>query len=103
MVVSSRRVGPLEAGDAVAEVDALHEIGAVEGLERAVVPRHPRAVSTRFDAADLSGIQGAWQALVAEIERRGLRFDGAAREIYEQTLYDGPGSRWIVDLQQPVA
>ena len=104
------RVGPgvavyttVDDGMIAAAAEQIGDAPVPDGLERAVVPRHPRAVSTRFDAADLSGIQAAWQALVAEIERRGLRFDGPAREIYEQTPYDGPGSRWIVDLQQPVA
>ncbi len=73
------------------------------GLERAVVPAESRALTVRYEAPDLAGIQSAWQALVAEVERRGMRPVGACREIYERTPYDGPDAGWVIDLQQPVA
>jgi DNA-binding transcriptional MerR regulator len=93
----------VDDGMIAAAAEQIGDAPVPDGLEAAVVPPHPRAVSTRLDAPDLSGIQSAWQGLVGEIERRGLQPDGPSREIYEQTPYDGPGARWIIDLQQPVA
>ena len=104
------RVGPgvavytdVEDGMIAAAAEQIGDAPVPDGLEAATVAAHPRALTVRLEGADLSGIQAAWQGLVAEIERRGLRPDGPAREIYEQTPFDGPGARWIVDLQQPVA
>lgn len=104
----ARRLGPGVAvyttvGDGMIAA-AAEQIGdgpVPEGLERAVVAAEPRALTLRYESDDLSGIQSAWQALVAEAERRGLSSDGACREIYLQTPYDG--ARWVVDLQQPLA
>jgi DNA-binding transcriptional MerR regulator len=107
---AATRVGPgvavytdVEDGMIAAAAEQIGDAPVPDGLEAATVAAHPRALTVRLEADDLAGIQAAWQGLVAEIERRGLRFDGAAREIYEQTPFDGPGARWIVDLQQPVA
>ena len=81
--------------------EQIGEVPVPDGLQRAVVAAEPRALTLRYEAADLAGIQSAWQGLVAEAERRGLQPDGACREIYLQTPYDG--SRWVIDLQQPVS
>lgn len=72
-----------------------------DGLEAAVLDAVPQAVTLRLEADDLAGIQAAWQSLVSEVERRGLRPVGTSREVYHETPQDG--GRWIVDLQQPVA
>lgn len=75
-----------------------------DGLEAATVAAVPRALTVRYEAADLDGIQQAWQSLVSEVESRGLRPIGTCRELYEATPFDGPDAAgWIVDLQQPVA
>lgn len=75
----------------------------VAGLESADLPAVGRALATTYDAADLSGIAGAWQSLVTEVERRGLTPRGTCREVYHATPYEPGGTRWVVDLQQPVA
>ncbi len=72
-----------------------------EGLDAAVLDAVPRALTLRLEADDLAGIQAAWQSLVSEVERRGLRPVGTCREVYHETPQDG--GRWIVDLQQPIA
>ncbi|MCC4908589.1 MerR family transcriptional regulator [Microbacterium sp. cx-59] len=72
-----------------------------DGLERAEVAAAARALTVRYEADDLGGIQRTWQALVTEVDARGLRIAGPAREVY---LEAPPESRrWVVDLQQPVA
>lgn len=74
------------------------------GLEDAVVPASERALSLRFEAegfGGIAGIQAAWQALVTEVEARGLVVTGAAREVYHEAPPES--QRWVVDLQQPVA
>lgn len=73
------------------------------GLERATVPAATRALTTRYTASDLLGIQRAWQDLVNEAEARGLTAAGPAREVYLETPMDPDGTRWVVDLQQEVA
>ncbi len=74
------------------------------GLARVRVPSAARAVTGRLEAPDLAGIQAAWQDLVAEVERRGLRASGPGREVYHATPHDGPDAAgWVIDLQQPVA
>lgn len=104
----AQRVGPGVAvyttvGDGMiaAAAQQIGDVTVPDGLERAVVAAEPRALTLRYEAPDLAGIQSAWQALVAEVERRGLQPEGACREIYLQTPYDG--ERWVVDLQQPVS
>lgn len=104
------RVGPgvavyttLDDGMIAAAAEQIGDAPVPAGLERAVVAAEPRALTVRYEAPDLSGIQSAWQGLVAEVERRGMQPDGACREIYLQTPYDGPDAGWVVDLQQPVA
>ncbi|SDQ66323.1 MerR family transcriptional regulator [Microbacterium sp. cf332] len=104
----ARRVGPgvavyttLADGMIAAAAEQIGDAPVPAGLERAVLAAEPRALTLRYEAADLAGIQSAWQALVAEAERRGLRPDGACREIYLQTPYDG-GASWVIDLQQPL-
>lgn len=72
-------------------------------LQEARVAAVPRALVTRYDAVDLAGIQQAWQALVTEVDARGLRPSGPSRELYIETPFDRDGARWVVDLQQPVA
>ncbi|WP_431803536.1 MerR family transcriptional regulator [Microbacterium sp. bgisy203] len=72
-----------------------------DGLDAAVLDAVPQALTLRLEADDLAGIQAAWQSLVSEVERRGLRPVGTCREVYHETPQDG--GRWIVDLQQPVA
>lgn len=103
------RVGPgvavyttLADGMIAAAAEQVGDAPVPDGLERAVLAAEPRALTLRYEAPDLAGIQGAWQALVAEAERRGLRPDAACREIYLQTPYDG-GAGWVIDLQQPLA
>ncbi|GEP47350.1 hypothetical protein MSA03_08580 [Microbacterium saccharophilum] len=104
------RVGPGIAtyttdGDGMVAA-AAEQIGAAPvpaGLDAAVVPPQQRALTTRYVGDDLSGIQQAWQALVAEVEARGLVPQGTCREVYERTPFDGPAGGWVVDLQQPVA
>lgn len=74
-----------------------------DGLDDLTVAPVDRALTTQYVGPDLSGLQGVWQALMAEVERRGLRPVGTAREVYLATPYgpDAPG-QWVVDLQQPV-
>lgn len=104
------RVGPgvatytvVEGGMVAAAAEQIGDAPTPGGLEAAEIDGVPRAVTVRYAAADLSGIQQAWQALVAEIERRGLTPDGTCREVYVTTPFDGPDAGWDVDLQQPVA
>ncbi len=55
MVLASGMRG-LEAGDPVTEVDALHETGAIETLERSIDASDPEADSARADSVvDLLG------------------------------------------------
>lgn len=74
----------------------------VEGLESVDLAPVDRALATTYDAPDLSGIAAAWQALVTEVERRGLTPSGTCREVYHSTPYEPGGTRWVVELQQPV-
>lgn len=83
------------AAEQVAPGDVPH------GLDAAVLDAVPRALVVRLEGGDLAGIQAAWQGLMREVERRGLRPVGTCREVYHQTPHDGGG--WVVDLQQPVA
>lgn len=76
---------------------------APAGLADLTEPAVQRALTTQYVAPDLTGIQAAWQELVAEIERRGLRSIGTCREVYLATPFDDESSDWVVDLQQPVA
>lgn len=105
----ARRVGPGVAhytgdGDALvaAAAEQIGEAPTPEGLEPAELAAVPRALTVRYVAPDLLGIQQAWQTLVREVEQRGLTPVGTAREIYHATPYDGAGSTWDVDLQQLV-
>ena len=80
------------------------EAAVPAGLQRIDVAAAERALVTRLEAPDLSGIQAAWQGLIQEVEGRGLRPNGAGREVYLETPFDGPdASGWVIDLQQPVA
>lgn len=72
-----------------------------EGLEAATLREQRRALTLRYESAEIDGIQSAWQQLAGEVERRGLVAAGPAREVYLQSPADGD-SRWVVDLQQPV-
>ncbi|YAL82498.1 MerR family transcriptional regulator [Dermacoccaceae bacterium W4C1] len=104
------RVGPgvahytfTDAGMVAAAAEQIGDAPAPAGLEEHTLAAQPRALSLRHEAKDLLGIQAAWQTLVAEVERRGLRMNGPCREIYLQTPFDGgDASRWVIDLQQPV-
>ncbi|GAA1948788.1 MerR family transcriptional regulator [Microbacterium aquimaris] len=108
--VAATRVGPGVAtydveGDGMRVVvgEQVGDAPVPAGLQRIDVAAADRAVSTRLEAPDLSGIQAAWQGLMGEVERRGVRPAGAGREIYLQTPFDGPdASGWVIDLQQPV-
>lgn len=104
------RVGPGVAvyttdGDGMiaAAAEQIGDAATPPGLERATVPAAPRGLTARYEAPDLLGIQRAWQDLVTEMESRGLRAAGPAREIYLETSMDPGGTRWVVDLQQQVA
>ncbi|WP_083518966.1 MerR family transcriptional regulator [Serinicoccus chungangensis] len=90
-------------GMIAAAAEQIGDAPTPEGLEAATVPPAPRALTVRYTGRDLSGIQQAWQGLVAEIEARGLTPTGTCREVYDVTPFDGAGAGWSVDLQQPVA
>lgn len=93
-------------GDAMiaAAAEPLGGAPTPEGLQPVTVASVDRALTTQYVAPDLAGIQQAWQALVTEVERRGLQPHGTCREVYLATPYDGDDSDgWVVDLQQPVA
>ena len=103
------RVGPGVAtytveGDGMiaAAAEQIGETPTPAGLEAVTVAAAPRALTTRYRGADLSGIQQAWQELVTEVEHRGLTAIGTCREVYLSTPMDTPGAAWEVDLQQPV-
>ncbi|MDZ8171363.1 MerR family transcriptional regulator [Microbacterium xanthum] len=108
---SANRVGPGVAtyevegeGMRVVVGEQVGDAPVPAGLQRIDVAAADRAVTTRLEAPDLSGIQAAWQGLMGEVERRGLRPAGAGREVYLQTPFDGPdASGWVIDLQQPVS
>ncbi|ALG85451.1 MerR family transcriptional regulator [Gordonia phthalatica] len=74
-----------------------------EGFTTGELPAVPQALATTYDADDLAGIQAAWQSLVVEVESRGLTPSGTCREIYHETPMDPGGTRWVVELQQPLA
>lgn len=74
-----------------------------DGLEAGRLAAVDKALTVRYAGADLSGIQQAWQGLVAEVEARGFTPTGTCREVYDVTPFDGAGAGWSVDLQQPVA
>lgn len=93
----------VDGGMIAAAAEQIGDADVPAGLETAVVPAQPRALTVRYVAPDLDGIQAAWQGLVTEAERRGLTPAGPAREVYLATPFDGDGGAWDVDLQQPVA
>ena len=104
------RVGPGVAhytseGDTLVAAAGEQIGGAVtpEGLDHASLEAVPRALTNQYVGPDVAGIPGAWQELVAEIERRGLQMRGTCREVYLQTPFENEGTKWVVDLQQPVA
>ena len=106
----AERTGPGVAvyttdGDAMiaAAAEQIGDAPTPPGLERATAPAAPRALTTRYVAPDLLGIQRAWQDLVGEVAARGLTAAGPAREVYLETPMDPGGTRWVVDLQQQVA
>lgn len=76
---------------------------APAGLDVAHLDEVPRALVTTYVSDDLDGIQAAWQSLVLEVERRGLTPYGTCREVYVESPMDPQGTRWVVELQQPVA
>lgn len=90
-------------GMIAAAAEQIGDAATPAGLERATVPAASRALTGRYEADDLLGIQRAWQDIVAEIDRRGLTPAGPAREVYLETPMDPGGTRWVVDLQQQVA
>lgn len=103
------RVGPGVAhytgdGDELvaAAAEQVGDAPTPDGLEPARLAAAPRALTVRYTGPDLVGLPQAWQGLVREVERRDLTPAGTAREIYLATPYDGAGSGWDVDLQQPV-
>ncbi|WP_151523948.1 MerR family transcriptional regulator [Serinicoccus kebangsaanensis] len=90
-------------GMIAAAAEQIGDAPTPDGLESATVAAEPRALTVRYSGPDLSGIQQAWQGLVAEVEARGLTPRGTCREVYDVTPFDGGGAGWSVDLQQPVA
>lgn len=90
-------------GMIAAAAETIGDAPTPAGLERAALPAAPRALTTRYDAPDLLGIQRAWQDLVGEVAARGLTSAGPAREVYVESPMEPGGTRWVVDLQQPVA
>jgi len=104
-----RRVGPgvglytgTEEGTLVTAAEQVGDAETPEGLEAVTIPGEGRALTVRFTAPDLSGIQLAWQGLEQEVERQGLVPYGTCREIYHETPFDPGSTGWQVDLQQPV-
>lgn len=103
------RTGPGIAHYTVTETGVLAAVGeqigtavAPSGLESATLDSVPRALSMTYESGGIEGIQAAWQALVVEIEARGLTPTGAFREVYRETPLDPNGEKWVIDLQQPV-
>jgi len=104
-----RRVGPgvglytgTDDGTLVAAGEQIGDAETPDGLEAVTIPGEGRALTVRFSAPDLSGIQLAWQGLEQEVERQGLVPYGTCREIYHETPFDPGANGWQVDLQQPV-
>ncbi len=76
--------------------------GAIpEGLTPVVLPAVERALVTTWTGGEIGDIQQGWQALVREVEARGLTGAEPCREVYLETPFDG-GSAWVVELQQPL-
>ena len=108
VTAGARPVGPgvalytADGEDMVAAAaEPIGDVPTPAGLEDVTVPAAPRALTTQYVGDDLSGIQGAWQALMAEVEARGLTPIGTCREVYLAGPWDSDG--WVIDLQQPVA
>ncbi|CAM3413192.1 MerR family transcriptional regulator [Nocardioides dubius] len=95
-----------QRGDSAMLVAAAEQLGdapAPAGTERFDLPAVPRALTVRYESADLAGIKHAWQSLVTEAEARGHQLSGPCREVYLTTPFDGPGATgWVIDLQQPI-
>ncbi|WP_374457242.1 MerR family transcriptional regulator [Nocardioides sp.] len=72
----------------------------VAGVEVTTLPVVDRAVTVVHHGA-MDTIGETWQALEAEVERRGLRSVGRCREVYLEEPQDNPDA-WVTELQQPV-
>jgi DNA-binding transcriptional MerR regulator/effector-binding domain-containing protein len=72
----------------------------VDGVEVVDLPARPRALTLIHDGAmDTIGL--SWEALMREVDARGLTSNGACREVYlEATNPDQQD--WVTELQQPV-
>lgn len=82
--------------------EQIGDVAAPDGLEAATLGPVPRALATMYEGGGIDGIQAAWQALVVEIEARGLTPTGTCREVYHETPLDPEGKKWVIELQQPV-
>ena len=91
-----------DAGMIAAAGEQVGDVLVPDGLERAKLDSVPRALSVTYEADGIDGIQAAWQALVVEIQARGLTPSGVCREVYRETPLDPGGMKWVIDLQQPV-
>lgn len=104
------RIGPgvahytsSETGVVAAAAEQVAGDAVPDGLESVTLAAVPRALSSTYVSGGIDGIQAAWQALVLEVEARGLTPTGVCREVYRETPVEAGGARWVVDLQQPVA
>jgi DNA-binding transcriptional MerR regulator len=93
-----------DAGMLAAAGEQIGDAAAPEGLEIGTLAGVPRALATTYEGGGaIDGIQAAWQALVVEIEARGLTPTGVCREVYHETPLDPGGKNWVIELQQPIA
>lgn len=91
-----------DTGMLAAAGEQIGDAAAPEGLEPTTLDSVPRALSMTYEGGGIEGIQAAWQALVVEIEARGLIPTGACREVYRETPLDPDGEKWVIELQQPI-
>ncbi|GAB3193125.1 MerR family transcriptional regulator [Nesterenkonia suensis] len=91
-----------DAGVLAAAGEQIGDASPPTGLDVVTLGSVPRALTMTFEADGIEGIQAAWQALVVEVDARGLTPTGVCREVYRETPLDPEGTKWVVDLQQPI-
>lgn len=92
-----------EHGSEIVVGEQIGDAPTPEGLQVGEYPVQPRALTTHYQSPKIDGIQAAWQALMAEVEARGLTPNAPCREVYLATPHDPDGTAWDVELQAPVA
>jgi DNA-binding transcriptional MerR regulator len=73
---------------------------SVDGVEVVDLQPYDRGL-TVLHHGTMETIGDTWQALVTEVERRGLTFGGPGREVYLETPMESQ-EHWVTELQQPL-